>query len=294
MNNKPSPNSFVEFNNLQVNEKDRKFGLWVTAVGFQFIQPHNSTPEKERNLQEYQLVYIMQGSGTFVSDDTKERAICKGQLIILFPNQWHRYRPDPESGWNVYYIRAGGSMLDNLLNSGFLVRHSQVLNVGTNEELAKLYERALKVAGSGKNGAQQHLAGLMLHIMGMALSISKNKLFQPDEVEQQVEFAKMLLNENLLNGIELEELAQRMNISYAYFRRIFKEHTGYAPYRYLQELKIRKAKQLLSNTTQSVDEIASSLNFGSVENFYASFKKHTGYTPMRYRQLKKEEKEGEE
>jgi AraC-like DNA-binding protein len=289
MNNKPLQNSIMEFNNLQVNERDRLFGLWVNAVGFQSIPPRNSVPEKERTLQEYQLVYITQGGGTFASDDTREQALCKGELVILFPGQWHRYRPDPKSGWIAYYIRVEGSVLDNLVHNGFLVRHSQVLNIGMNEELEGLHKRALKVAAKGKNGTQQHLAGLALHILGLALSASKNKLFQPDEVEQQVEHAKTLISENLLNGIDLEKVAQRMNISYAYLRRIFKAHTGYAPYRYLQELKIRKAKQLLTTTTQPVTEIALLLNFGTVENFYASFKKHTGYTPMKYRLLNSEE-----
>ena len=60
---------------------------------------------------------------------------------------------------------------------------------------------------------------------------------------------------NVAGNVNPEELAMRLNISYSWFRRVFKEYTGYAPAKYFQELKLRKAKQLLVGTSQSVKEI---------------------------------------
>ena len=75
------------------------------------------------------------------------------------------------------------------------------------------------------------------------------------DVDQKIEQAKILMNENVSGNIDPEELAMRLNISYSWFRRVFKEYTGYAPAKYFQELKLRKAKQLLVGTSQSVKEI---------------------------------------
>ena len=63
------------------------------------------------------------------------------------------------------------------------------------------------------------------------------------------------VNENVAGNVDPEELAMRLNINYSWFRRVFKEYTGYAPAKYFQELKLRKAKQLLVGTSQSVKEI---------------------------------------
>ena len=90
---------------------------------------------------------------------------------------------------------------------------------------------------------------------------------------------------------ELEDLAMKLNISYSWFRRIFKEYTGYAPAKYFQELKLRKAKQLLIDTPLSVKEISFSLGFQSTEYFFMFFKKHTGFTPLGYRAFGKGEQE---
>ena len=69
------------------------------------------------------------------------------------------------------------------------------------------------------------------------------------DVGQKIEQAKIIMNENVAGNVDPEELAMRLNISYSWFRRVFKEYTGYAPAKYFQELKLRKAKQLLVGTS---------------------------------------------
>ena len=82
----------------------------------------------------------------------------------------------------------------------------------------------------------------------------------------------------------------RLNISYSWFRRVFKEYTGYAPAKYFQELKLRKAKQMLVGTSQSVKEISFFLGFPVYRIFFSLFfKKRTGLTPLEYRSFGREE-----
>ena len=96
------------------------------------------------------------------------------------------------------------------------------------------------------------------------------------DVDQKIEQAKIIMNENVSGNVDPEELAMRLNISYSWFRRVFKEYTGYAPAKYFQELKLRKAKQMLVGTSQSVKEISFFLGFQSTEYFFSFFKKRTG------------------
>ena len=94
--------------------------------------------------------------------------------------------------------------------------------------------------------------------------------------------------ERELNNIDPEELAMKLNISYSWFRKVFKDYTGYAPAKYFQELKLRKAKQLLVGTSQSVKEISFMLDYKSTEHFFSLFKKRTGFTPLEYRSFGRE------
>lgn len=283
------------FKYLIVNEKDRKFGLWVNTVGYQAIQPDTPYPlaghpsgyyfnaEKGRVLPEYQIVYITKGRGLFESDSTPCKQVCRGRLMILFPHQWHTYKPLKQTGWNEYYIGFQGPVIDNIINRSFLSKENQILEVGLNEELVTLFSRAMEVAAIDKISAQQHLSGIVLHIIGLILSISKNKLFEIGDVAQKIEQAKIIMNENVCKDVDAEELSMKLNISYSWFRKAFKEYTGYAPAKYFQELKLRKGKQLLVETSHSVKEISYLLGYSSAEHFFTVFKKHTGLTPLEYR-----------
>ncbi|MBP1612708.1 MAG: AraC family transcriptional regulator [Bacteroidetes bacterium] len=285
----------VEFKYLIVNDKDHQFGLWVNTVGFQAIQPNSPYPLKDhpsgyffntlkgRVLPEYQIVYITKGRGLFASDSTPERQVCKGRLMILFPGQWHTYHPLQQTGWNEYYIGFEGCIIDNLIKSSFITKENQILEVGLNEELVSLFSRALEIAEADKISAQQYLSGIVLHMVGIILSASKNKIFEMGDVDQKIEQAKIIMNENVLKNVDPEELAMKLNISYSWFRKVFKDYTGYAPAKYFQELKLRKAKQLLVGTSQSVKEISFLLDYKSTEHFFSLFKKRTGFTPLEYR-----------
>lgn len=291
----------VEFKYLIVNDTDRKFGLYINTVGVQAIRPNSPYPIKDhpsgylfnakkgRILREYQLLYITKGKGTFASDGTPERNIGKGNLIVLFPGQWHTYSPDVQTGWNEYYIGFEGSFIDQFVRNGFLSKEDQVLDIGLNEELVTLFSQALDVAEADKSASQQYLSGILLHIIGMIFSISKNKEFEKDNVAEKMEQAKIIMNENVCKEIDPEELAEKLNISYSWFRKTFKKYTGYSPAKYFQELKLRKAKQILINTSYQVKEICFMIGYTYTEHFSNLFKKNTGLTPLEYRSFGKDE-----
>lgn len=288
----------IDFKYLLVNEKDKAFGLTVNTVGFQPIAPHTlypSTdhpksyyfnPEKGRILSEYQLVYISKGKGVFASDSTKNTTIGKGQVLILFPGQWHTYRPLKETGWNEYYIGFEGSFVDALMKNNFISYQHQILHIGSNEELVNLFSRAIKVAKEDKKSSQQYLAGIVLHILGMMLFFAENKNLDSRESSQIIERAKIIMHENANKDIDIKGIASNLGTSYSWFRKVFKEYTGFAPAQYFQEIKLQKAKKLLRESNLSIKEIAYELNFSSYEYFLSFFKKRVGTTPLKYRELR--------
>ena len=285
----------ADFKYLIVNERDKRFGLSVTTVGFQAIRagsvypPRNHpdayyfTAQKGRVLHEYQLVYITKGRGTFASDTTPSVDISKGQILFLFPGQWHTYSPSEKIGWNEYYIGFNGPVAELWFRQAGITPDNPVLKIGFNAELVKLFQSAIEVANSGKNAAQQCLSGIVMHILGLICYISSNRIFEEDSISQKIERSKIIMIENLYKNVDVEELAEKLNLSYSWFRKVFKDYTGYAPAKYFQELKIKKAEELLMRTSHSVKEISYMLNYKSAEHFFSLFKKKTGFTPLEYR-----------
>ena len=288
----------ADFKYLIPNERDKLFGLCVNAVGFQAIKAGSAYPprihpeeyyfttQKGRTLHEYQLVYITKGKGTFSSESTPEQEVSKGQLLVLFPDEWHTYAPSTKTGWNEYYIGFEGEIANMLMRENFLTKEKQVLDIGINEELVSLFRRALEIAEADRTASQQYLSGIAMHIIGCLLSITQNKLYEEmDNAAQKIESAKIIMQENIFKEIDAEELSAKLGLSYSWFRKVFKEYTGYSPAKYFQELKLRKAKQMLIESPLTIKEICYELNYTSAEHFFTVFKKQTGYTPTEYRNI---------
>lgn len=90
-----------------------------------------------------------------------------------------------------------------------------------------------------------------------------------------------------------QNMADLSGLSLSYFKRKFKQQTGFAPHDYLLRIRIKTAKQLLANSGLSITEIAGILGFSSSQHFAVSFKLYEGQTPTQYRSSAKEQNERE-
>ncbi len=79
-----------------------------------------------------------------------------------------------------------------------------------------------------------------------------------------------------------EKLAKQIGISEVYLRKLFVTHCKTTPKQYVLDIRIKKSKQLLVDTSSSVAEIAEECGFSSVYHFCRSFKQRTGKTPTQY------------
>ena len=104
-----------------------------------------------------------------------------------------------------------------------------------------------------------------------------------DSIETIVNKARILLRENVDANICVEKIAEELNVSYSWFRKVFKAYTGLAPGQYLIQLKIEKAKVLLSDASRSIKQVAFDLQFESCFYFSRLFKEKTGITPENFR-----------
>ena len=284
---------------LVISPTDLKWGMTINSVGFQNIAAHTPYPpnnhpsrylfstDNGRVLNEYQLLYITRGGGKFASRTTgsgRYQPVSEGNMFLLFPGEWHNYMPNRETGWDEYWIGFQGSHIDYWTANGFFSREKPIYNVGIHNEIVQLYQQAIRVAIEQKSGFQQVLSGIVNYLLGLACSYDKNYVFETSEIIDQIGRAKILIAAQF-KTIRPKQIADKLNMSYSNFRKIFKEYTGFAPAQYIQEMKLTKAKELLTNSSMPIKEIAYLMGFENHEYFFTAFKKKNGVTPADYRHL---------
>lgn len=103
--------------------------------------------------------------------------------------------------------------------------------------------------------------------------------------ERQLRQVLEYINEHLNQDIRLADLAQLLGMSQFHFSHLFKQSIGTAPYQYLLQQRVERAKQLLKQTEQSIMEIALECGFNSHSHLSKQFRQFTGMTPKVYRTL---------
>lgn len=108
----------------------------------------------------------------------------------------------------------------------------------------------------------------------------------PDGLKKQhlhtIETAISFMQEFFMQDISLTALAAHCHVSLFHFSRLFKTFTGYSPYQYLKEIRLKQAAVLLV-TGIPVADAAFSSGFNSLDYFSAAFHKQYGMAPTVYR-----------
>lgn len=84
--------------------------------------------------------------------------------------------------------------------------------------------------------------------------------------------------------------AEKFSISEKYVYKLVKEETGVSIGKYVETLRMQKAKELLKNTDLSAAEISQMSGFYSITTFYKAFNRVFGVAPIAYREIQKAEK----
>lgn len=137
----------------------------------------------------------------------------------------------------------------------------------------------------GISVSQMLIKASLLRIL--ALLIGEGLLTRQESgINHQVESIKKVLTyirENYRERIYIRDLAALINVNEQYFCRFFKRAIGKTPMEYVNEIRIRRAAEMVVNTDDLIMDICLECGFNNLGNFLREFKKYTGMTPRLYK-----------
>lgn len=117
-------------------------------------------------------------------------------------------------------------------------------------------------------------------LLGPALELIRRKTENHDPITS---FVMTYINEHLDEDINLDMMADKLNITSGYLSTYFKEKTGLNFSDYLNDLRIRAAKDMLQNLDLRIQDVAARVGYHNVNSFIRMFKRHAGMTPGEFR-----------
>jgi AraC family transcriptional regulator, arabinose operon regulatory protein len=223
------------------------------------------------------FVYTLSGEGKVIHSGG--RALCKpGSVAIWSPNSNHDYGLSahgkvweqlwahwvPSPAYQQVLARLTGNM------PFFILEREEMHDPQAGfRELTSQPKSAL-----GQLRAVNHLESFVLDI---SERIADSVQFDP--VTQAMQY----ISAHLSSEICIDDIAHAAGLSPSRLSTVFREKLGISPRDYLERERMTYAKQLLRNTTQSIQSISMEVGFSSPFYFTLRFKKDTGLSPTEYR-----------
>lgn len=249
---------------------------------------------------EYQLFVVLQGTGTrFIGDSI--RSFKPGELILTGPHLPHLWRS------NEKYFKKGGSLevkgIVVYLNEHFLGQN--MLDKIELHRLKVLFNRSMRgLEFCGQNKTQVielmqellHLNGVhsLIHLLRILdiLSATKENHYissrhysdsinehETDRLNKVYEY----IIKNYRSKIPLENMAEMLNMTTTSFSRYFSMKNNKTYSRFIGEIRVKHACELLTETDMSVAEICYECGFNTLSNFNKQFKDIMRKKPTDYK-----------
>ncbi|MBS0632481.1 MAG: AraC family transcriptional regulator [Verrucomicrobia bacterium] len=289
------PKSFYRY--LLADSQDRDWGIYATSAGYVDIAPGAPYPpaghpknyrfcwEEGRRLDELQIHFITRGGGVFESNEEggPSQRVAPGGAFVLFPQVWHRYAPQAETGWFEYWIGLKGDHVERLLQKKLFRPDHPVFTPADSSALLRLFTEVVACLRHHSVGTSRTLGSVALQILAELQTGAAPAAPAEKHTDHVIREAKLMLDQHLEQEVDLELMAKKLNVGYHWLRRAFKQETGQSLHQYRLQNRLNRAKLLLKSSDATVEQIALQTGFTDPYYFSSIFKQKTGSTPSGWR-----------
>ena len=103
------------------------------------------------------------------------------------------------------------------------------------------------------------------------------------ELFKRLSQAREWIHANYASPLPLDSIAEKAQLNRQHFLRMFRDCFGATPHKYLMEVRLAAARELLADTTEPVTAICRMTGFESAPSFSGLFRRRFGTSPMAYR-----------
>lgn len=234
-----------------------------------------------RRWPQYQLVWILEGDGSYRDAQGRNFALTKGDLFVTTPNVPHQYGPPAGTFWDELAIGFRGKLFDLWQQTGLLRPLEKPLLLAPFEKWYRELRDLLTPRPIERKRSIRHLIRLQTLLEDIALDQPVKMATKPRWLTRALGLMETL---DQARPITVKELADACGLGLHTFRREFARHMGVGPVAYLHRVRMEQARRLLTSTNAPIKLVAQQLGFSDAFHFSATFKKYAGCSPKRFKE----------
>lgn len=227
----------------------------------------------------YQIIFSKKGSGV-LKINGKEEKIPEGSYFYLKANEAHEYYKE-SSTWETHWIMFSGENIEKTLSS-LSFKESKVFFNSNNINISKIYNDIIFILNS-QDKYKGFIASSYLYKLLTELYINRVEENNDNSDIGIINPVVQYINNNFKEDIELETLANIVNVTPQYLCKVFKKKLSMRPFEYITRCRIQEAKKLLTSSDMTIKDIAILVGYRNNSYFCAIFKKYELLSPSEFR-----------
>lgn len=245
---------------------------------------------------EYELNFIQHASNAERIIGDHKSLIGEYELVLVGPNVYHGWKNGQCKSTQIHEITI--QFHSDLIHEGLLARNmmkpikDMLVNSSTgilfSLDITKQIAPRLQEL-SRKNGMEAFIELIsVLHLLSISENqtmlcqgpMTANDFANNDQIKKAFEY----IEQNYQEKIMVNDVAQFLNMTETTLSRLLKKRTGKSFVDFLNEYRIGFASRWLTETDQTIAEVAVRCGFYNISNFNRIFRKNKGCTPGQYRE----------
>jgi len=243
-----------------------------------------------RVLPEYQILYISRGRGQFESANTELRTVNSGDVLLLFPGVWHRYRPSGETGWREHWVSFNGEYLYRLQKRGVISPERPIRHSRMGDKIMGAYNQIYDAIDTHQTENSYTIAAFGMQVLAAGLESSEPEsphawTGQPAHAVENPTVAlaiKWIWNHSHL-PIGVDHVVELLPVTRRTLERQFRKVLDRSISEEITLSRIARAKHLLANTHLPIEHIALTVGFSGADRLGKVFRRWEKITPGAYR-----------
>lgn len=221
--------------------------------------------------------YVRSGKGTFSVGGSTFR-LKAGDGFIIRPRQTTTYRADEAQPWSYVWIAFDGSRAASYVRGAGLEDNPAFSGDGVTAAFGRLF---MEICSGGLDGYGNE-PGMLSALYAVFAALPQTWPLRSQK-DAYVQKARNYVEKMVSSRVTVGELADYCGLDRHYLCRVFKAATGLTPQEYVIGCKMRRARELLTDTALSVGDVARSVGYDDCFNFSKMFKKRFGLPPAQIR-----------
>ena len=278
-------------------------GIYVTSVGRDSVKPNEPYPRplhpslyyfnwhEGRTLPEFSMLLVANGRGIFECRQTGRVLLKRGAIILVFPGVWHRYRPEPKSGWTEKWVQFNGELPHKLLDQHIISPEQSVLLPRNSRLVEMTLDRLLETVHRSPTSNSLFLSLQTLGALSLALGDSLLAVPQTEfkhglnarQSDSIVAAAIDFIWTRSHKPLSVMDVVEAVGVTRRTLERHMAAAVGHSVLDEIVSCRFNRAERLLRETQLPIKTIVTLAGFGSLENMRQAFIVRTQMSPAHYR-----------